>query len=448
MLINGYACTYRNYGNFTIVYCNANHNHFILQNAFQYFFQCVYGEGQESHDVIKNVANQFNIDEQTIQNDYDQFVKELIQNCTPNPANPLQGKKEAVQERPNDKFIYDIMTKSMIPYSATIELTDACNLRCVHCYRGKPEKSYWNIATMQQLLQQLQEMGTMHITITGGEPFMHPDCAKILELIGEMGFVLSVQTNATMDIGYLAEYAEKYPIKEISISLYSTVNDTHDTITTVPGSLAQTLKSIKFLASHHVPVSINCPVMTLNMNDMEPLQKYCDQKGIPCHFAFKIIPAQENSKDTKALNCFSAALLAKYMKNDTIRLYQNILGDIRKSKPGCRYCQTGFRSITLDAQGNVLICNAYRKKCGNIKEQTLPEIWSNSHELNGWRNILSKVNDKCKNCPAYAYCEPCPAHAYTLTGDDTKIDDITCAFGTAFYQADSENKIEERRNLS
>ena len=445
MMINGYACTYRNYGNLTIVYCNANHNHFILQNAFQYFFQRVYGEGQDPHDVIKNVAKQFGVEEQKVASDYDQFVKELIKNCTPKTSDSRQAKKEDVRERFDDRYIYDEMTKSRIPYSATIELTDACNLRCIHCYRGRPKQSYWNVATMRQLLRELRAMGTMHITITGGEPFTHPDCVKILEMVGEMGFVLSVQTNATMDVGYLATYAKNYPIKAVSISVYSIASDTHDRITAIPGSLEQTLKSIEFLVDNHVPVSVNCPVMTLNVKDMQPLQKYCNQKGITCNFAFKIIPAQENDKDTKALNCFSAELLAECMRNNDIRLYQNILDDIRRSRPGCRYCQTGFRSVTLDAQGNVLICNAYRKKCGNVKEQELAEIWSRSKRLHDWRHILSKVNDKCKNCPAYAYCEPCPAHAYTLTGDDTKIDDITCAFGMAFYQADSENKSKERR---
>ena len=209
MVINGYACTCRNYGNFTIVYSNANHNHFILQNIFQYFFQCVYVELQDSCQVIKNVASQFGIEEQRVKSDYSQFVEELIRNCTPMTASDgVIGKEK--DDKLDDKYIYDIMAKSKIPYSATIELTDACNLRCVHCYRGRPQQSYWNLSTAKQLLQQLRAMGTMHVTITGGEPFTHPDCLKILDMIGEMGFVLSIQTNATMDVEYLTEYVKKW----------------------------------------------------------------------------------------------------------------------------------------------------------------------------------------------------------------------------------------------
>lgn len=440
MVINGYACTCRNYGNFTIVYSNANHNHFILQNIFQYFFQCVYVELQDSCQVIKNVASQFGIEEQRVKSDYSQFVEELIRNCTPMTASDgVIGKEK--DDKLDDKYIYDIMAKSKIPYSATIELTDACNLRCVHCYRGRPQQSYWNLSTAKQLLQQLRAMGTMHVTITGGEPFTHPDCLKILDMIGEMGFVLSIQTNATMDVEYLTEYVKLYPIKAVSISLYSISSDTHDRITMIPGSLKQTLKSVEFLVKKNVPISINCPVMTLNVSDMEQLQGYCDKMGIACNFAFKIIPAQEDDKNTEKLNCFSADLLSKCMENNNIRLYQNVLESIRVSKPGDRYCQSGFRSITFDAQGNAIVCNAYRKKCGNIRNSELTEIWLDSQALNDWRNVISKVNEKCKNCAAYAYCEPCPAHAYTLTGDDSKIDDITCAFGKAFYQADSKDKI-------
>ena len=439
MRINDYACTYRNYGSFILVYCNANHNHFILQNVFQHFFQCVYIEHQNPAVVIENTAKKFNVDQQRVESDFQKFTEELLSNCAPVQLIKGQEEKANQEDRIDDKYIFDIMANSVIPFSATIELTDTCNLRCVHCYRGKPVHSYWNLSTIESLLQQLQAMGTMHITITGGEPFMHPDCIKILELIGNMGFVLSVQTNATIGAEYLAEYAKLYPIKSVSVSIYSTLAATHDKITKIPGSLSMTLKAVEFLVKKDVPVSINCPVMTINVHDMEKLKAYADEMGIICNFAFKIIPSQEDDKDTAKLNCFSADLLYACMKNCNIQLYQNILEDIRKSKPKDRYCQTGFRSITLDAQGNVIICNAYRKKCGNIKEKEISEIWMHSQSLTEWRNTLSKVNDKCKACKAYAYCEPCPAHSYTLCGDDTKIDDITCDFGMAFYKADSQN---------
>ena len=104
--------------------------------------------------------------------------------------------------------------------------------------------------------------------------------------------------------------------------------------------------------------------------------------------------------------------------------------------PNERYCQTGFRSITIDAQGNVLLCNAYRKSCGRLIDSSISEIWSNSHDLIRWRTVTSLINETCKNCKAFAYCEPCPAHAFTLTGNEFAIDALACSFGKAFYEAD------------
>ena len=126
------------------------------------------------------------------------------------------------------------------------------------------------------------------------------------------------------------------------------------------------------------------------------------------------------------------------MRDPNIELYKNELMNIRVGKPGERYCQTGFRSITFDAQGNMLICNAYRKPCGSLNNTGIEELWNHSPALKCWREQTSLVREKCKKCPAYAYCEPCPAHFYTQSGNETGIDELTCQFGKAFYAADKE----------
>ena len=90
---------------------------------------------------------------------------------------------------------------------------------------------------------------------------------------------------------------------------------------------------------------------------------------------------------------------------------------------------------------NMLICNAYRKKCGSLNNSDIKTLWYHSEYLNKWRNEISLVRKKCYECPAYSYCEPCPAHSFTQTGDESNIDAITCMFGNAFYAADIDFRI-------
>ena len=328
------------------------------------------------------------------------------------------------------------MARELIPFSATIEITDACNLKCIHCYRGHPRCSYWTASTFEQALVQLRQLGTLHLTLTGGEPFAHPEFQTFLQLVKKYGFVLTLQTNATFDFSTFHGLLAELPLKDIAVSLYSTTCAIHDSITTISGSCQKTMQSLAQLAAKGFPITINCPVMTINQNSLQMVKAFADSIGAPCHFSFKIIPCQESQKDTLQLNCFTVDFLRQCMVDSKINLYHDILPDIRQCMPGERYCQTGFRSITLDAQGDALLCNAYRKSCGNLKDTSLKQIWTSSDALVRWRNTTSLINSTCKNCKAFAYCEPCPAHAFTLTGNESAIDALTCSFGKAFYEAD------------
>ena len=212
----------------------------------------------------------------------------------------------------------------------------------------------------------------------------------------------------------------------------------HDAITQTSGSMQKTIANIQRLIENNIPVSINCPIMSVNQNAMVDVCKYAKKLGVDVKFALKIIPSQNRDKDIEKLNVFSKDFILAAICNPEIRLYRNVLENIRISEPKTRYCQTGFRSITFDAQGNMLICNAYRKKCGSLRYSTVEELWRDSALLNLWREHTSLIREKCRSCPAYAYCEPCPAHSYTQSGDEDSIDEITCLFGKAFYAADTE----------
>ena len=84
-----------------------------------------------------------------------------------------------------------------------IEVTDACNLKCVHCYVTNRMKEPFRFHTIdvhsiENILNQAKELNVFRIILTGGEPFMHPEILKILEMIHEMNFMCYVMSNATL----------------------------------------------------------------------------------------------------------------------------------------------------------------------------------------------------------------------------------------------------------
>lgn len=433
MLTHDAAFAYRDYGNFVLVFGTKNRGHFVIQDVFADFFRLYFYKNLDKEEIVQKICSEYNVDKATVENDFEAFASEIKQLSGPfaDGLGDIQMPSDAL----SDHDIYAIMSQACIPFSATIEITDACNESCVHCYRGAYKKSYWTPETFEHVLEQLRDMGCMHLTITGGEPLAHDDFLRLIDLVHQYGFVLTLQTNGLLVDESLAERLSSVPIKDVAISLYSTDPDIHDSITRVPGSCVRTMDAIRAIRNKELPTSINMPVMTLNEGSMAGVKAFADEVQGLCHFTFKIIPSQDGNKETKHLNCFSEQKLYECMADPAIQLYNNLLGELEVTTARERYCDACFRSITLDAQGNVVICNAFRRICGNVAETPLMQIWTESEAINRWRTATCLVNEECKNCKAYAYCEPCPAHSHTLTGDDSSIDEITCAFGKAFYNA-------------
>lgn len=427
--------TYRDYDNFIIAYCASSKKYFILEDIYVDFFRKLIVEKLSITNTEKCIAEEYGVPTNLVHNDLMQFNIEMDEALS-DVTDTLLG--QASDNLQMQKLIFDRMCKLMIPFSATIEITDLCNLQCKHCYRGNKKQSYWTKRTFVDVLDALESLGTMNLTITGGEPFSHPLICWFLEQTKRRGFVLGIQTNALLLDDSILSALKENIVSDVSVSLYSTVEFEHDTITQLSGSMKKTIANIEWLLDNKIPVSLNCPIMSFNKNAMVGMRNFADKLGIELKFALKIIPSQNRDAHIEDYNVFNKDFILSSMQNPKIKLYQNELAAIRKSRPHTRYCQTGFRSITFDAQGNMLICNAYRKNCGSLKDKSVKELWVQSEELNKWRNLISLVNKKCSTCPAYSYCEPCPAHAYTIFGKDNMIDEITCQFGNAFYSADKE----------
>ncbi|MEV0453660.1 radical SAM/SPASM domain-containing protein [Catellatospora methionotrophica] len=83
---------------------------------------------------------------------------------------------------------------------ALVQITERCNLHCAHCFvsstrRGAdmPLKLFTTLV-LPRLLQARVE----RITVTGGEPFEHPDLMAMCGTIADSGASLGICTNATL----------------------------------------------------------------------------------------------------------------------------------------------------------------------------------------------------------------------------------------------------------
>ena len=116
--------------------------------------------------------------------------------------------------------------------SGGIEITDYCNLNCLHCYLGLSQrhKQHMDFARILFIIDEYIKRKAGHITITGGEPFVHPKIHDLIVIIGnnyrDTPFILT--TNGTLLTQDAIGLIEKAPNVTIQISLDGACAETHN----------------------------------------------------------------------------------------------------------------------------------------------------------------------------------------------------------------------------
>ena len=424
---------YRCYEDLAVLYEKQDNIYVVLEDVFADMFSIMMNEDENPEYIISKIMDMYDADYDLISTDFNEFTEQLndllvMQNSS-NQANVDMDKYDETEN-----YIFDLMTERQIPFTATIEITDRCNLKCSHCYRSQESANLWNCENFEAALKELKELGTLHIVLAGSEPLMHPEIIKIIELIEKHGFVITLQTNATLLNDKILTALKRCSVKMVFVSLYTDDAAIHEKITGVKGSYEKTISAIKILIENDFVVRASVSIFEDNKDQVYAVNALCKELGIQAGYNFKIIPAIKPDKDTISLNSFEADKMYEYVTSPELKLFEDAIKRSRKKEFTIpqRYCSTGIRSITITYDLNVVICNAFRKVCGSLTDSNISDIWNNSPELIRWRTYTSKVNKKCASCDAFQYCEPCPAHNYTQTGNDEEIDDITCAYGKMF----------------
>ncbi|MCX7788510.1 MAG: GTP 3',8-cyclase MoaA [Spirochaetes bacterium] len=163
-----------------------------------------------------------------------------------------------------------------------ISITEACNLRCIYCKPTEDTK----LATVSpcttkdrphtmsytdclQIVSLAARFGFRKVRITGGEPLLHPEIAKIVKGISTLSGVedVSLTTNGTFLVDRIQELAQA-GLRRINISLDSLNTETYTRITG-QGFLSRVLEGIEacLQAGLH-PVKLNV-VLLKGINENE-----------------------------------------------------------------------------------------------------------------------------------------------------------------------------------
>ena len=300
-------------------------------------------------------------------------------------------------------------------------LLNECNLRCSHCYDWKEKIAGLTLKQMFRVvdeyvffLKSLDYQG--EISLTGGEPTLFPHLIELIEYIKsrEIFIRLSILSNGISFPQKLIPVIKKYNIG-IQISLDG-LEEVHDKIRG-KGSFLKSLNTIKLLIDNKIDTSVHYVLMKKNIQYIENFIKFLDPLGLGRINFSVLVPIGPGAQEEMA-----TPLELKNCYENLIKLQKTVSTPILGSRPlwtlvgRSGVCPVGYKTLTIDASGNLMPCRRWPVVMGNVQEDSIMKIWYTDPFLNKMRNRETYLK-KCGQCEKLAECAGCRAVAAAATGD-------------------------------
>ncbi len=286
-----------------------------------------------------------------------------------------------------------------IPFLAGIEVTNRCNLKCKYCYVDKQITQEMDKTLISKILDELKEMGTRVIVLTGGEVFLRDDIDDIITAIEMKKMLMVIYTNGTIPLAGHAAVLKSNWILKIEMTIYGASEDTYGFFCENGKAYGQLEDNLRLLKCLNKNVLVKIVPTKYNIADIRQIKKMIDKYGFEVNINTLVIG--------ETPNCRSCVL-------DDEQLF-GVVNDI-KNEPNVNQknetqsrqrmlCGAGRYSICIDCCGNVKACFISKDIAGNVQDDNLREIWQYSDYFRDRR--LFHGLQVCEECKKKDFCFAC-----------------------------------------
>ncbi len=314
-------------------------------------------------------------------------------------------------------------------------LSEACNLKCKHCYQEdhKPvqldyEKLLSFLDQYRELLKELNIKG--HINLTGGEPLCSPYLFKLLDEFKKDAklYSFSILTNGTLLTEELAKKISEYNPEYVQVSLEGS-KKTNDYVRG-QGVYKQVGQAIKLLKKNNIYTSISFTATKLNYKEFPKVVRYGESLGVDNIWSDRYIPFGSeydkdfimNAEETQEYLSIMAKehnRLRKKHSKTNVAMYRAL--QFTKTNDYAYHCTAGKELLTIMENGDLVPCRRMPIVVGNLLKDNMLDLYKNNKILKDLQKPF--VPKECEECDDSKQCQGgLRCLTYALTGSYKKKD--------------------------
>ena len=309
----------------------------------------------------------------------------------------------------------------------TIEVTQRCPNRCIYCssLSDATKTQHLDYDAICRVVDDAKLLGAKSVSLSGGEPILHPDIVKIAEYIKQKGLTCLLYTSGIVfskdgkPTSVPLEVIEriKNKVSKLIVNIQASNEKTYNCIMgTSFGGFRLMQESVKKAVNAGIAVEAHVVPMKMNLQQLPKIIALCNQLGVSgVSFLRLVVQGRAYEHKSEILLSEDDVVYAKYLIATYAPQYR---GSIRFGIPfgECTHrvnCKTGTSKLDIRYDGKVYPCEAYKdmpdgiNTPDSIHEKRLSEIYKDSTYLNEIRKQLEDFQqiNTCECCMNQYYRE-------------------------------------------
>ena len=334
------------------------------------------------------------------------------------------------------------------PFIAIWEVTQACDLACVHCRASaQPNRHPMELSSAEgkNLIDEIAAMQVPVFVLTGGDPIKRPDLFELIEHARSVGVRVSLTPSATpLLTREIVVRLKEAGLARLAVSMDGAGAETHDVFRGMSGSFARTLDAVRWANEIGLPVQINTTFSRRNIGEIDAIVALMETLKITLWSVFFLVPTGRGKlNDLLSADEFEQVFAKLYQLSHTASFdiktteaqhYRRYLLQQRAAERRIgiaseapekmadaigrapRGLNDGKGFVFISHTGEVFPSGFLPLTAGNIRWQPLSTIYRESPLFLNLRDT-SKLEGKCGACEFKQICGGSRARAYALTGN-------------------------------